>query len=137
MAGLLSPSSGVESCPPCDLEIFGGASLQVSGVVARFGAVACCLFIAGLRCPQRRPPIILKVFPQGITLVRPLAHLSCGAPLRRATGGTREAKPRFAIPQPTRKIRIVPRLMRRFGKSSTTTERTPPAERKALWVSKS
>ncbi len=30
--------------------------------------------------------------------------------------GTREAQPRFAFPQRTREIRVVPRLMRRFGK---------------------
>ncbi len=31
-------------------------------------------------------------------------------------GGTREAQPRFAFPQQTRAIRVVPRLLRRFGK---------------------
>ena len=31
-------------------------------------------------------------------------------------GGTREAQPRFAFPQRMREIRVVPRLMRRFGK---------------------
>ena len=39
-------------------------------------------------------------------------------PVRRAVapcdGGTREAQPRYAIPQPTREIGVVPRLMRRF-----------------------
>ena len=44
----------------------------------------------------------------------PPASLPYGAPLRRATGGTREAQPRYAIPQPTREIGVVPRLMRRF-----------------------
>ena len=29
--------------------------------------------------------------------------------------GTREAQPRFAFPQRTREIRVVPRLMQRFG----------------------
>ena len=31
-------------------------------------------------------------------------------------GGTREAQPRFAVSHGTRKIRVVPCLMRRFGK---------------------
>ena len=30
--------------------------------------------------------------------------------------GTREAQPRFALSHKTREIRVVPRLMRRFGK---------------------
>ena len=47
----------------------------------------------------------------------PPAPLSCGAA---APGGrgTREAHPRFAFSQRTRKICVVPRLMRRFGKVS-------------------
>ena len=40
-------------------------------------------------------------------------------PVRRAVApggrGTREAQPRFALSQPTRKVRDVPRLMRRCG----------------------
>ena len=48
----------------------------------------------------------------------PPAPLSCGAPLRRARRGTREAQPRFAFPQRTREIPLIPRLMRRFGKVS-------------------
>ena len=32
--------------------------------------------------------------------------------------GTREARPRFAFPQRTGEIRVVPRLMRRFGRVS-------------------
>ena len=47
--------------------------------------------------------------------------LSTSTPLvRRAVtpseGGTGEAQPRFALPHQTRDIRVVPRLMRRFGK---------------------
>ena len=38
-------------------------------------------------------------------------------------GGTREAQPRFALSHRTREIRVVPRPMRRFGKSPTTTAR--------------
>ena len=33
-------------------------------------------------------------------------------------GGTREAQPRFAFSQRTRKMLVLPRLMRRFGKVS-------------------
>ena len=32
--------------------------------------------------------------------------------------GTHEAQPRFALSHQTREIRVVPRLMRRFGKAS-------------------
>ena len=35
-------------------------------------------------------------------------------------GGTREAQPRFAFPQRSRDIPVVPRLMRRFGNVPTT-----------------
>ena len=44
MAGVLTPSSGVGSCPSCELEIIGGGSLQMFGVFASFGAV-CLLYL--------------------------------------------------------------------------------------------
>ena len=45
----------------------------------------------------------------------PPSPLPCGAPLCRARGGTREVQPRFAFPQRTREIRVIPRLMGRSG----------------------
>ena len=68
----------------------------------------------------------------------PPAALPCGAPLRRAGRGTREAKPRIAVSQRTREIRVVRRPVRRFGKVSRPQRRgAPPSERKALWLSDS
>ena len=46
----------------------------------------------------------------------PPSPLPYGAPLRRARRGTREAQPRSAFPQSAREIRVVPCLMRGFGK---------------------
>ena len=43
----------------------------------------------------------------------PPSPVSCGAP---GEGGTREAQPHFALSQWMREIRVVLRLMRRFGK---------------------
>ena len=59
---------------------------------------------------------------------------STSTPLvRRATApggrGTREAQPRIASPQRLRGIRVVPRLMRRFGKVPTTGAWAPPSKR--------
>jgi len=51
-------------------------------------------------------------FPPGITV-----HTSRAARRCAGHGGTREAQPRFAFPQRMRKIRVVPRLMRRFGEA--------------------
>ncbi len=50
--------------------------------------------------------------------------------------GTHEAQPRFALSHQTREIRVVPRLMRRFGKASNHSGEETPSERKALWLSK-
>ncbi len=50
--------------------------------------------------------------------------------------GTHEAQPRFALSHQTREIRVVPRLMRRFGKASNHSGEKPPSEREALWLSK-
>ena len=62
-------------------------------------------------------------------------------PVRRAVApggrGTREAQPRFTWSQPTREIRVVPPLMRRFGEVLDHNGEAPPSERKALGLRKS
>ena len=67
-----------------------------------------------------------------------LALTTFSPPVRRAVApggrGTREAQPRFALSQPTREIRVVPRPVRGSGKSQTTAARAPPSARKALRV---
>ena len=50
--------------------------------------------------------------------------------------GTHEAQPRFALSHQTREIRVVPLLMRRFGKVSNHNGEGAPSEREALWLSK-
>ena len=68
--------------------------------------------------------VSISAFPQG-SLWRERPQKRGVAPststllVRRAVGsgegGIREAQPRFAFPQPTREIRVVPRRLRRFG----------------------
>ena len=46
-----------------------------------------------------------------LTTITPLARRTTAPAVR----GKREAQPRYAFPQRMREIRVVPRLMRRFG----------------------
>ncbi len=55
--------------------------------------------------------------PKKVGSLSPPAPLPYGAPLRRATGGTREAQRRTAFSQRTPEIRVVPRLMPSFGEA--------------------
>ena len=69
------------------------------------------------------------VFP--LTTSTPLVRRA----VTRSEGGTREAQPRFAFSQRTWEIRVVPRLMRRFGKVPHHNGEGTPSERKALsWL---
>ena len=56
-----------------------------------------------------------------------------GAP---GEGGKREAQPRFALSQRTRKMLVIPRPMPRFGKMPNHNGEGLPSEREALWLSK-
>ncbi len=73
----------------------------------------------GVRCPEAcpaLPPLMAHQRQKG-----GVAPTTSTPPVRRAAAargrGTREAQPRFAFPQWTREIRVVPRPVRRFGEA--------------------
>ena len=70
--------------------------------------------------------------------VAPTTSIPSGAARRReGRGGAREAQPRFALSHQTREIRVVPHLMRHFGKARNHNDEDSTLYERSVVVVKS